>query len=105
MRAQCYNDRAMTLRINDTGYSLPDLARRLGYRPLGYTPEGELNCVRPLGGPYPRFHIYATSDKKVLTLNLHLDQKRPSYEGTRAHGGDYESDTVRREADRILDTL
>jgi len=95
----------MTFRINNLDYNLERLVRRIGYRPLGRTPAGELNCVRPLGGDYPRFHIYLKENPEIITLNIHLDQKRPSYAGTHAHGGDYDSETVRREIDRILDML
>jgi hypothetical protein len=95
----------MTFRINNFGYNVTDLVRKFGYRPLRYTPAGELNCVRPLGGDYPRFHIYLKENPKAITLNLHLDQKKPSYEGTHAHGGDYDSETVRAEVDRILECL
>lgn len=95
----------MTFRINNFGYNTTELARRLGYRPLRHTEKGELNCVRPLGGDYPRFHIYLKEDPKVITLNIHLDQKKPSYEGTHAHGGDYDSETVREEVDRIMNLL
>lgn len=95
----------MTFRINNFGYNLPQFMRRLGYRPLRRTPAGELNCVRPLGGDYPRFHIYLKEDPKIIVLNIHLDQKKPSYEGTAAHGGDYDSETVRGEVDRIMNLL
>lgn len=95
----------MTFRINNLDYNVPQLMRRLGYKPLHRTPEGELSCVRPLGGDYPRFHIYLKEDARVIVLNLHLDQKKPSYEGTHAHGGEYEGETVQREVDRIMDLL
>jgi len=91
----------MTFRVNNLNYNLTDLVRKLGYRPIARTPEGELNCVRPLGGDYPRFHIYLKEAPDIITFNVHLDQKKPSYEGTPAHGGDYESDTVRDEIERV----
>jgi len=95
----------MTLRVNNLNYNIPDLMRRLGYKPLAYTPAGELNCVRPLGGDYPRFHIYLKADPSIIVLNLHLDQKKSSYQGTHAHGGDYDGETVREEMDRIKEII
>ena len=95
----------MTFRINNFNYNVTQFVRRLGYRPLRRTPDGELNCVRPLGGDYPRFHIYLKDDPKIIVLNIHLDQKKPSYEGTHAHGGDYDSETVQWEVDRIMNLL
>lgn len=91
----------MTFKINNLNYNLTELVRRLGYRPIGYTPQNELNCVRPLGGDYPRFHIYLKEDPRTITFNIHLDQKKPSYEGTAAHAGDYDSDAVKQEVQWI----
>ena len=79
-------------------------------RRCGYTPEGqdekthELRWTRLLmGRRYPRFHMYSTvspdSDKAVL--NLHLDQKQPSYQGTAAHSGEYDGPVVEAESQRI----
>lgn len=95
----------MKFRVNNFQYNVPELVRRLGYRPLGLTPEGELNCVRPLAGDYPRFHIYLKEDPAVLSFSLHLDQRKPVYEGTTAHGGDYDGETVAAEVERIQDII
>lgn len=95
----------MTFQINNFNYNVPDLMRRLGYRPLGYTDKNELNCVRPLGGDYPRFHIYLKESPEVITFNIHLDQKKPSYGNETAHSGDYESETVRDEVERIKEII
>lgn len=55
---------------------------------------GEMSFVKRVGsGDYPRFHIYASQDEKgSVQVNLHLDQKKASYEGATAHSGEYESD-------------
>lgn len=51
---------------------------------------------------YPRFHAYLSEllDKKV-ELSLHLDMKKPSYEGTSAHSGEYDGELVQGEILRI----
>jgi len=36
-----------------------------------------------------------------LTLSLHLDQKKPVYDGATAHAGDYDGPVVEREMARI----
>lgn len=95
----------MTFRLNNLNYNIQALARTIGYRPLKYTAAGELNCVRPLGGDYPRFHVYLKADKDVLVFNIHLDQKKPSYEGSHAHGGDYDSGTIKNEVERIKEII
>ena len=96
----------MKFQLNNLHYNLTAFVRRLGYHAIAETDRGELNCVRPLQGrDYPRFHIYLTETPEVLTFNIHLDQKKPSYEGSTAHGGDYESETVRDEVERIKEII
>lgn len=53
------------------------------------------------GRDYPRFHMYLKKEGKAVTANIHLDQKKPSYEGSSAHGGDYDSEIIADEARRI----
>lgn len=87
--------------------SIVTTIRRLGYKPILRT-EGEFNCVKYLvGREYPRFHLYIKEDKEKdeLTFNLHLDQKKPSYSGSRAHSGEYKGEVVEREAERIKKIL
>lgn len=52
---------------------------------------------------YPKFHIYATvsQDRQSVHINLHLDQKRPSYKGNHAHAAEYDGPVVEAEAARI----
>ncbi|MCH8741726.1 hypothetical protein IH779_02400 [Patescibacteria group bacterium] len=81
------------------------LARKLGYRPLSKTEE-EFTCVRFLASSeYPRFHLYIKENKDELLFNLHLDQKKPTYAGSKAHSGEYTGAAVEREAERIKKIL
>ena len=84
---------------------MPELLRRLGYQPRGQTPQGELDCVRRIQGDYPRFHAYVLANPKVVVFNLHLDQKKPSYGSETAHSGDYDSETVKEEAERMKEMI
>jgi len=77
--------------------------RKIGYHFQGQSGQ-EFSFVRPVRG-YPRFHIYLKEDGSDLILNLHLDQKRPSYQGTTAHSGEYEGRIVEDEAERIKQVL
>ncbi len=95
----------MKFTISKGSENLTSLVRMLGYKPIGYTPEGELNCVRPLGADYPRFHIYLKENDSEFMFSLHLDQKKPSYQGSTAHGGDYDGEVVQEEAARITSVL
>lgn len=88
-----------------TSVSIRIIGRTIGYHLLGEQ-GGEFNFARPLSGNnYPRFHMYAMARPGEIVANLHLDQKRPSYEGTTAHSGEYEGKFIEEEATRIRDAL
>ena len=40
-------------------------------------------------------------EMKQLIINVHLDQKKPSYRTSHAHSADYEGDQIAAEAERI----
>jgi hypothetical protein len=85
--------------------NLLTVMRRCGYAPEGQDAvTGELKWTRPLvGRRYPRFHVYSrvSPNNTKAILELHLDQKQPSYEGSRAHSGEYDGPVVERESRRI----
>ena len=85
----------MRLNFDQPSDSPLNALRRAGYAFLRKDERtGELSFVKRVsGGDYPRFHVYArTSAKGSVEINLHLDQKKASYEGTTAHSGEYESE-------------
>ncbi len=78
------------------------LVRRSGYGQLFNRREGEYSYVRRLHGDlYPRFHVYIKEEGDGFIFNMHLDQRAPVYAGVTAHAGEYDGDTVEREAERI----
>lgn len=80
-----------------------NLLRRAGYAPFRDPKTNETSYTRRLGSNfYPRFHAYINSESNgPLEINLHLDQKHASYQGQRAHSGEYDSDLLRQEAERL----
>jgi len=81
------------------------LIRRCGYGLVRDQRAQEVSYSRRLaGGIYPRFHLYINSEDP-LVLNLHLDQKQASYEGYTKHSGDYDSDLVKQEANRLYNLI
>ncbi|MFH1180939.1 MAG: hypothetical protein V1705_00840 [bacterium] len=82
------------------------LMRSIGYYFIGSN-DREWNSIRPMAGGlgYPRFHLYLKIEGTDLVLNLHLDQKKPSYGGTASHGGEYDGPAVESEAERIKQLL
>lgn len=84
-----------------------NLMRRCGYAEFYNRRTGEISYVRPLSRVrYPQFHVYLERlSAGGLTVNLHLDAKKPTYESGHAHAGEYDSDVVRDEARRIYSIL
>ncbi len=78
-----------------------NILRRLGYGEQR-TRQGQISYVKRVsGGAFPRYHVYAEDKDGGLQVNLHVDQKAASYEGTSAHGGEYDGPLVEREMERI----
>jgi len=80
--------------------------RRAGYTYLPGRDGQPDNFARRLTRDfYPRFHVYFTvagqGAQEIVTFNLHLDQKRPGYEGQNRHNAEYEGELVEREGERL----
>jgi len=87
------------------GENYYNLMRKIGYYFQGTGKEKkEVVFARPAKG-YPRFHLYVKTENKNFILNLHLDQKRPIYQGVPAHSAEYEGEVVEKEAERIKQIL
>ena len=82
-----------------------NLSREMGYYFLRENKgQNEFELARPARG-YPRFHLFINPGTDEIIFKLHLDQKKPTYRGVPAHAGEYESEIVRKEAERIKQIL
>lgn len=86
---------------------LRNALRQCGYFENYDRKSEETSYIRSLGGRgnYPRFHIYIKTSGDNLIFNIHIDQKQASYKGYSAHSGEYDSEIVAREAERIRGIL
>ena len=67
---------------------------------------GQVSYVRVMGASgYPRFHAYVEQLDVGFRVNIHLDQKKPSYGAHTAHSGEYEGEAVENETMRVRDTI
>ncbi len=79
------------------------LLTRVGYHEFVDPNTGKVSYIRRLGtGFYPRFHCYVETRDEALHVDMHIDQKHVSYEGTAAHSGEYVGPLLDGERDRIL---
>lgn len=92
----------MIIDVPPARYNPQVAMQQAGYTPFGEGRPGEWSFVRRLGTQfYPRFHVYLTPGPTQWRITLHLDQKKPSYAGTSAHGGEYSGDLVEQEGERL----
>jgi len=79
-----------------------DLIQRCGYSKIINNKTGQTSFARRLHQElYPRFHVYLKNSEKYFEVSLHLDQKKTSYQGQKAHSGEYDGPLVEQEAKRI----
>lgn len=91
----------MQIKIPNISISPDKLIKRCGYGEIRNR-EGGISYVRRLRGyQYPRFHVYLEKGY----INLHLDQKKPIYQGVSAHSGEYETEAVKQEGERIKEII
>ena len=96
----------MKFEIKNINKSINDIMRQIGYMPAFFQEPGEFSIVRKVGrNDYPRFHAYIKQTGQDFSFNLHLDQKKPSYEGSTGHSGDYDGDVIEVEIERIKGLL
>lgn len=79
-----------------------NMMRRLGYGEQSKHSGQTAFIKRTSGGEFPRYHAYVEDRDGGLQVNLHIDQKAGSYEGTHAHGGEYEGVLVEQEMKYIV---
>lgn len=92
--------------IKNLKESVNGLMRKIGYSPAYFQGENEASIVRQIGrNDYPRFHLYIKENNEEFIFKLHLDQKKPSYQGSHAHSGEYDGAIVEDEASRIKNIL
>lgn len=79
------------------------LMRRCGY---GQIRTREISYAKRLGGSeYPRFHAYIEATDEGFTINLHVDQKQPTYGSQTAHSGEYEGELIAGEGNRVRQVI
>ncbi len=88
-----------SLRVNPR-----QLLEEAGYHFFTDPNTGKESYIMRLGSQlYPRNHLYLRSlPNNGVEVDLHIDQKQVSYEGQRAHSGEYDGPLVEEEAQRLM---
>lgn len=97
----------MIIRFNKNEISDPEKnILRCGYAKIIDRRMGKTSFAKRIHRDfYPRFHVYIKIENDAVIFDLHLDQKRPIYEGVTAHSGEYDGDVVEREMARVKELL
>lgn len=96
----------MIIRLPKTSAPVRLLLQRAGYAEVHDRRSGQISYTRRLGSnSYPRFHVYAEDAVTGARINLHLDQKQPSYAGQTKHSGEYDGPVVEAEGERLQRTF
>lgn len=92
----------MTIQVSRPTEPVSAALRRAGYFELRDRNTEQTSYVRRLRTNfYPRFHLYVEETIAGLRLNLHLDQKQPSYGQYTKHSGEYDGPAVETELERL----
>lgn len=94
----------MRFTIPKLNISINNFIRQCGYVQISNPHKnGEISYARNFdaGSFYPRLHLYIEEGTSNNNFSLHLDMKKPSYEGASAHSGEYGGELVEAEAKRI----
>lgn len=97
----------MKLLYNQTDIPNPlEVLRKAGYSHFVDPKTNEESYVLRLTADfYPRFHLYLEKQDDFWSFNLHLDQKKASYQGSSAHAGEYDGPTIEKEIKRLRDWI
>jgi len=84
-----------------------ELMRKCGYFLFYNRKTKKYSYIRKLSNiqDFPRFHIFIERTDSHIKFDLHLDQKKTSYSGYKAHSGEKDSEVVMREIERIKNVL
>ena len=78
-----------------------DLFQKAGYSYRGVY-NNDMSFIKRVGlDEYPHYHIYVKELDNEILINMHLDQKKPSYEGVAAHNAEYNGELVEKEMERV----
>ncbi len=92
----------LTINKNKLTNTAAFLLQRAGYKYIVDRNTGKDSFVKVLGNSgYPRWHLYLEENGDNIVLHLHLDQKKPLYKGQPAHSGEYDSEVVKEEMERL----
>ncbi|MEI7741653.1 MAG: hypothetical protein WCJ29_04060 [bacterium] len=93
----------MKLILQNPAENARNILRSAGYSEYTDRNTQKTSFAKRLGPDlFPKFHVYATESDGHIAIDIHIDQKQVSYEGSvHMHSGEYEGANIERELARI----
>lgn len=104
----------MKLIVNQSllvNFNADEFLRRAGFAYIFDNVRNKGSYVKRLTREhYPRLHLYVMEKvdkdgRKLVVMELHLDQKRASYSGVRMHNAEYDGEVVEREINYLKNLM
>lgn len=92
-------------------FSADEFLRRAGFAYIYDNLKEHGSYIKRLNRDhYPRIHVYVTPKKDkegrdLIVIEMHLDQKRASYAGTKMHSAEYDGEVVEAEINNLKNLM
>lgn len=96
-------------RLNN--FNADEFLRRAGFAYIYDNVRGHGSYVKRLTRDYyPRLHVYVMEKKdeegrELIVIEMHLDQKKASYVGTKMHSAEYDGQVVEAEINNLKNLM
>jgi len=82
--------------------NIENILKKAGYILINSYHTGKVSFARRLTRDhYPRFHIYIEENNDIIIIDIHLDQKKTSYDNVNAHNAEYDTPIIKEEVQRL----
>lgn len=92
-------------------FSADEFLRRAGFAYIYDNVRGHGSYVKRLTRDYyPRLHVYVMEKtdregRDLIIIEMHLDQKKASYEGVKMHSAEYDGEVVEAEINSLKNLM
>ena len=94
-----------------TNFNADEFLRRAGFAYIYDNVKQHGSYVKRLSKEYyPRLHVYVmektdAEGRNLIVIEMHLDQKRASYSGTKMHSAEYDGEVVEAEINNLKNLM
>lgn len=92
-------------------FSADEFLRRAGFAYIFDNLKNHGSYIKRLSREhYPRLHVYVMEKKdqagrELIVIEMHLDQKKASYEGVKMHSAEYDGEVVEAEINNLKNLM